>query len=184
MSNYIATWRDGFSVTWRNLTWNEYRHFKSRYDKSPFQEPMDIALDIYEAVLINGPDPKFVPAGIPGFICKQQLVNNPFSGRYEDIAIALDMSRQAVTGNYLLSAKALIASTLNYKPEEVDGWDAATFFLRLAQTEIASGRTFDPVNPKVLKDSNGKPVPPKIKTKPLSSTQIKAIERSRERAKG
>jgi len=132
--------------------------------------------------LIDGPDPKFVPAGIPGYICKQQLLNNPFSGRYEDIAPAVELSRKVVSTNYLLSAKALIAATLNYKPEEIDNWDPNTFFLRLAQTEIACGRTFDPVNPRILKDSKGNPVPPSIKN-PLTPAQQKALDRTKERAR-
>lgn len=182
MSQYYAKWKSGFSVIWRNLTWNEYRKFKSVYDRSPFQEPMDVALEIYKTVLVDGPDPIGVPAGIPGYICKQQMLNNPFSGRYEDIASAIELSRRAVTGNYLLSAKALIAATLHYKPEELDNWDPNTFFLRLAQTEVACGRTFDPIDPLALKDSKGNPVPPSIKN-PLSPTQLKALERTKERAR-
>lgn len=181
MSHYVARWRDGFEVVWRNLTWGEYRGFRQRYEQSPFQEPMDVALAIYETVRVEGPDPKFVPAGIPGYICKQQMLNNPFSGRFEDVAPAMEMARRIVTGDYLLSAKALIAATLNYRPEEIDSWDPNTFFLRLAQTEIANGRTFDPVDPRALKDSTGKPVPPKIK-KNLSPTQQKALDRTRDRA--
>jgi hypothetical protein len=143
---------------------------------------MSVAMDVYKTVLIDGPDPKFVPAGIPGYICKQQLLNNPFSGRYEDIAPAVELSRKVVSTNYLLSAKALIAATLNYKPEEIDNWDPNTFFLRLAQTEIACGRTFDPVNPRILKDSKGNPVPPSIKN-PLTPAQQKALDRTKERAR-
>lgn len=182
MSQYIARWGE-YVVAWRNLTYGEYRKFKPRYESSPFQEPMEIALDIYSLVRIEGPTPQFISAGILSFICKQQMLNNPFSGKYEDIETAIDMARRVVTGDYLLSAKALIAATLNYKPEEIDSWDANTFFIRLAQTEVANGRTFDPVNPNVLKDSKGNPVAPKIK-KSLSSTQQKALDRVRSQSKG
>jgi hypothetical protein len=178
MSTYQAVWRDGFQVIWRNLTWSEYQRFRKQYEQSTFEEPMEIALDIYRAVCIKGPDPNFVPAGIPGFICKQQMISNPFSGLYEDIAPAVEMARKIVTNDYLLSAKALIASTLNYRPEEIDNWDPNTFFVRLAQTEVANGRTFDPVDPKVLKDSKGRPIPPNIK-KNLSPTQQKALDRAK-----
>lgn len=183
MSQYIAQWRDGFQVVWRNLTWKEYREFKSRYENSPFSEPMDVALDIYRTVYIKGPDPKFVPAGIPGFICKQQMQSNPFSGRFEDIAPAIQIARNVVTSDYLLSAKALVASILNYKPEEIDNWDPNTFFLRLAQAEVASGRTFDPVDPKASKDIKGNPAPQKIKRN-LSPTQKLAIDRTKQERGG
>lgn len=185
MSQYVAQWRDGFQVVWRNLTWKEYREFKSRFENSPFAEPMDVALDIYQAVYIKGPDPKFVPAGIPGFICKQQMVNNPFSGRYEDIAPAVEMSRRVVTGDYMLSAKALIAASLNYKPEEIDNWDPNIFFIRLAQAEVATGRTFDPVDPKVSKDTKGNSATQKLQKKPLSQSQQLALDRTKqERGRG
>lgn len=181
MSQYYAKWQDGHTVIWRNLTWKEYNKFRSKYEQSRFQEPLDVAMEIYSTVLIDGPDVKFVPAGIPCYVCKHQMLNNPFSGRYEDIAPAIDLSRRMVKENYLLSAKSLIASTLNYKIEEIDNWDPNTFFLRLAQTEIAHGRTFDPVNPKTLKDSKGNPVP-SIKPS-LSPTQKKAVERTKDKAR-
>lgn len=178
MSQYIAQWKDGFIVQWRNLTWSEYRGFKRRLDVSIFDEPMDIALDIYKIVRIDGPDPRFVPAGIPGYICKQQMVNNPFSGRFGDIHSAIEMARKTVTGDYLLSAKAIIAATLNYKPEEIDNWDPNIFFVRLAQAEVASGRTFEPVNPEAPKTSSTIPDQFKLK-KNLSTTQVKALDRTR-----
>lgn len=180
MSQYNAVWRDGFQVVWRNLTWSEYRGFRAAYESSPFQEPMDVALDIYKTVYLKGPDPKYVPAGIPAFICKQQMVNSPFSGMFEDVSSALEKARRLVTGDYLLSAKAIIASTLNYRPEEIDQWDANMFFLRMAQAEIASGRTFDPVNPLATKAMQGKEASNK-QHKPLSSAQQKAMDRAKQR---
>jgi hypothetical protein len=185
VSQYVAKWRDGYQVVWRNLTWAEYKRFKDLYAESPFAEPMDVALNIYQLVYIKGPDPKIVPAGIAAFITKQQMHNNPYSGRYEDIAPAVAMARQIVMSDYLLSAKALIASTLNYRPEEIENWDPNTFFLRLAQAEVASGRTFDPVDPKAPKDTKGQPIPQKKPHRPLTQAQQQAIERTREaRIKG
>lgn len=177
MSKYIAQWGDGFKVIWRNLTWAEYRSFKQRYDQSPFAEPMDVALDIYKLVHTTGPDPKFVPAGIPGYICRQQMQNNPYSGRYEDIAPAVKLARQVVTSNYLLSAKAMIASALNYRPEEIDNWDPNTFFIRLAQAEIATGRNFDPVDPKAPAQLES---PTKSTKRPLTTAQQKALKRTKD----
>lgn len=179
MAHYSAQWKDGFEVLWRNLTWGEYRRFKQRYEQSPFEEPMDIALDIYRTVYVKGPDPDFIPAGILGYICKQQMINNPFSGRFEDINPAIEMARRIVTGDYLLSAKALISASLHYKLEEIDSWDPNTFFLRLAQTEIINGRTFDPVDPRA-KTLN---TPPPKPQRNLSPTQQKAIARARERGR-
>ncbi len=178
MSQYFAQWRDGYQVVWRNLTWAEYKKFQTRYEESPFQEPMDVALDIYRLVYIKGPDPDFVPAGIPSYICKQQMLNNPFSGRYEDLVPAVEMARQLVNRNYLVAAKGIIASTLNYTIEQVESWDPNTFFLRLAQTELTTGRTFDLVDPKAPKDAKGNPI--KKPHRPLTQAQQAAIDRTRE----
>lgn len=179
MSQYIAQWRDGYQVVWRNLTWAEYRKYRQRYEESPFEEPMDVSLEIYRLVYIKGPDPDFVPAGIAGYICKQQMLNNPFSGRYDDIAPAVSMARQVVGNDYLMSAKALIATTLNYKVEDIDSWDPNKFFIRLAQAEISTGRTFDPVDPNAPKDAKGHPIPKKP-NRPLTQAQKAALDRTRE----
>jgi hypothetical protein len=177
---YVARWPDGFQVQWRNLTWKEYKTFKYRYDRSIFSKPMDIAMDIYKQVYINGPHPTYVPAGIPLFICTQQMQNNPFSGRYEDLAPALRLARNVVANDYLLSAKAMIAVTLNYKPEEMDNWDPNTFFERLAQAEIATGKNFELVDPRATTTN----APPQTIKKPLTTAQQKAIERTKERGRG
>lgn len=185
MSKYFASWREGLEVVWRNLTWAEYKTFKDNYEQSPFEEPMEVALGIYATVYLQGPDPKYVPAGIAAYICKQQMISNPYSGRYEDIAPALELARRVVTGDYLLSAKALISSTFNYKLEEIDSWDPNKFFLRLAQTEVVTGRSFEPMDPKAPKDASGNPIQQKKKHKPLTLAQQNALDRTREaRAKG
>lgn len=179
MSKYIATWPDGFTVTWRNLTWREYRKFRQAFDTTIFAEPMKLALEIYRTVYLDGPDANHVPAGIPAFICKQQMINNPFGGKFSDISQAVRLARQVVNGDYLLFAKAIIASALNYKIEEIDHWDPNTFFLRLAQAEVAIGRTIDPTNPNVTN-----PEAQKAKRHNLSPAQQKAINRTKERDRG
>ena len=179
MSKYIATWPSGFTVMWRNLTWVEYRRFHAAFEMSPFVEPMKLALEIYKTVYIDGPDVNSVPAGIPAFICKQQMINNPFGGSFADLSQAIGLARQAVNGDYLLLAKGIIASTLHYKIEEIDQWDPNTFFIRLAQAEVATGRTINPVNPSIQQSQQAQ----KAK-RPLSSTQQKAADRTKERDRG
>lgn len=181
MAQFIAQWSDGFTVRWRNLTKAEYKQFRQAYETSKFVEPMSVVLQLYETVLQDGPDPRFVPAGIPAFIAKHQLVDNPFSGQYEHVVPAINMARQVVQNDYMMAATALIASTLNYKPEEIEQWDPNTFFLRLAQTEIAIGRPFEPVDPKTPKDARGNPISDKKVKKPLTPIQEKVIARRRER---
>lgn len=179
MAHFEAQWGDGYRVRWRNLTKIEYTRFKRAFDSSRFSEPMAVANELYATVLQDGPDPRYVSAGISAYIAKHELLNNPFSGRYEDIAPAIEMARRVVTGDYLLAASAIISATLNYKPEEIEQWDPNTFFIRLAQAEIANGRTFDPVDPRIKKDAKGNPQK-KIK-KPLTTAQEKVIARTRDR---
>lgn len=182
MSTYYAQWPDGFEVTWRNLTWAEYRKFKDAFESSPFSEPMDVSLDIYELVRIKGPVPKAVPAGIAAFICKQQMINNPFSGRYKEVTAALEMARRVVVSDYLLSTKAIVASTFNYTLEEIDTWDVDKFFVRLAQAEIINGKPLEPQDPTIPKDSKGKPI--KLIKRTLTPAQQKAIDRSKQDRSG
>src|SRR5271163_1921202 len=111
MSKFVARWADGFVVVWRNLTWAEYKALKPRIDNSPFVEPMDIAMDVYRLVLIEGPDPRFVPAGMAAFVFKHQTIDNPFNGKFKDIDLALTLSRNMVMGDYLLAARGIIAHT-------------------------------------------------------------------------
>lgn len=181
MAQFVAQWPDGFIVRWRNLNKAEYKQFRTAYETSRFAEPIDVALELYQTVLQEGPDPKHVPAGIPAFIAKHQLVDNPYSGQYEHVQPAINMARHMVQNDYLMAATALIASTLNYRPEEIEQWDPNTFFIRLAQTEIALGRPFEPVDPKAPKDARGNPINDKKIKKPLTDTQRKAIARSRDR---
>lgn len=141
---------------------------------------MHIALAIYQLVCIQGPDYKFVPAGIPAYICKQQLLNNPFSGKFEDIAPAISMARKLVTGDYLLSATGLIASVLNYKPEEIENWDPNIFFIRLAQAELATGRSFEPVDPRATYKAPDSRKPTK---RPPSESQQRVMDRVKERGR-
>lgn len=190
MAQFYAQWQDGFEAIWRNLTWAEYKQYKDKFENSQFLEPMNLALEVYRLVLVEGPDPATVPAGIPAYVLKHQMLNNPFSGRYDDVANALVLSRKAVTGSYLESAKGMIAHALHYKPEEIDQWGPDKFFLRLAQAEIALGRTFDPVDPNAKKKKRGQaakddPEVQQILKKELTPAQKIALERTkRDRAGG
>lgn len=179
MSQYFAQWRDGYQVVWRDLTWSEYKLFKLRYDQSPFLHPMDLSMDMYRTLLVKGPDPKVVPSGIPAYICNQQMKGNPFSGDFRDISNALALSRQAVQSNFLISAKGMIASILHYRVEEMDNWDPTTFFIRLAQAELASGRNFQPLDPRTVEPTDPNYRPKKQYT--LNSAQQKALDRVKNR---
>jgi hypothetical protein len=147
MTRYTATWPDGFTVIWRNLTWAEYKEFKPLLDNSIFQSPAALSIKVYRACLIDGPTPEIVPAGIADFIAKQQMVNNPFCGEFAVLTNYLRAARTVLASNYLMGAKALIAHTFNYKFEEIDAWDVDMFFLRLAQAELVSQRITSPVDP-------------------------------------
>jgi hypothetical protein len=167
VTRYQAIWPDGYRVVWRNLTWAEYRGFPLA---SRLKNPMDLYMGIYRVCRIEGPLPEVVPAGIVDWIGRQQTQGNPFSGQYADISRSLELARGIVQGNYLLSAKALIAAAFHYKPEEIDAWDADTFFVRLSQAELVLGRQLNPADP------NAKAKP---KTK-LSGREL-ARKRMRER---
>lgn len=158
MATYRAIWSDGTSVTWRDLTYKEYRALRPSWEVV-YPEDLGIidcawALDVYKTCLEIGPDPDFVPFGIVQFVAQHQLIDNPFSGQFKGLQQAITAARDRVSHNYMLVAKALISSAFHYKMEEIDEWPADIFFTRLAQTEILFGQVG------TLVDPNAKPEPP------------------------
>lgn len=172
MTQYIARWASGFSVRWRALTWAEYRQFKQR----ALLRPIGVDSDIYRAVVLEGPPLDDCPAGIASYIAKHVLAGNPFSGRFEDVAKSLIEKRAAIEQNYLLSAKAMISHLLHCSFEEIDKWDADTFFMRLAQAEFIAGKQLQPADPK-SKTDDPKQKRPK---RPLNSAQSLVVNRVNE----
>src|ERR1700758_511810 len=123
----------GYQVTWRNLTWKEFRTLLPLKERSSFQYPMDLAMQVYELCRVEGPVPPVVPAGIAIHICQQQMANNPFGGDIDAIRQGLSLGRMAVEKNWLIAAKAMISSALHVPIQAIDDWDADQFFVRLAQ---------------------------------------------------
>jgi len=150
---YQATWPDGYTVKWRNLTWAEYRRIEPSYlgASSRFSYPMGAYLDVYKLVMLDGPLPQFVPAGIVAYVAIQQLSTNPFNGTYDDIKGQLYLSRQRLESSYLETAKCLIAAAFKYRFEEMEDWDPITFFDMLARAEKVLGRLAEPNNPNEVK---------------------------------
>jgi hypothetical protein len=177
-TQYIAAWKSGASVRWRGVSGSEYRQFTQNLS---YQSPLEVYIDLYRAVLLDGPDVEEAPAGIVEFIGKSMLETNPFSGRYDYIKFALDSSRQNQT--YMEHGKALIAGLFRYTFEEIDSWDADTFFDRLAKAEFIAGKQLEPEDPKAAeaaaasaKNPRGQP-PPRRPKKPLTAGQQLALER-------
>jgi hypothetical protein len=137
---YVAGWKSGMAVSWRAISWAEYRQFAQSMEH---KLPMEVYIDLYRAVLLDGPDITEAPAGIVEFVGKAMLERNPFGGSYDDIKNAVDAKRN--TQDFLENAKTLIAGLFRYTFEEIDTWDADTFFDRYAKAEFLSGKQLDPV---------------------------------------
>ena len=141
-TEYIAAWKSGIALRWRSLTWSEYRQFKQQLT---YSSPVEVYIDLYRAVLLEGPDVVDAPAGIVDFVGRSMLETNPFGGEYADIAHALAAKRSVMS--YLDTARALVAGLFHYSFEDIDTWDADTFFMRVAQAEFLAGRPLDPEDP-------------------------------------
>lgn len=138
---YRASWPSGVCVIWRSLTWKEYRALSSLPvgDQARY-------IAVYRQVLIAGPPAEKVPAGIAVWIGRYELENNPFSGNLKPIQV--QRKKSAAWGqSYLNASRAIVAWAFGYKFEELDEWDANTFFNRLAQAEYIFGKPFDPQDP-------------------------------------
>lgn len=177
MVQFAAIWADGIQVTWRALSWSEYRKFRERM----LRAPMGASLDIYQTVVVDGPELDQLPAGIARFIADHVLVQNPFSGRYKDVKRSLDLARQKQADTFLISAKALVCHMLHYKVEEIEAWDADTFFERLAMAEFIAGKRLETSDPEAKPDPTKKPKRPK---KALTGSQALALDRVRDARRG
>lgn len=139
-TQYVAGWKSGVAVSWRAITWAEYRQFTQ---SMTHKLPMEVYIDLYRAVLLEGPDITEAPAGVVEFVGKAMLARNPFGGQFDDIKHAVDLKRNSQ--DFLENAKTLIAGLFRYTFEEIDQWDADTFFDRYAKAEFLSGKQLDPV---------------------------------------
>lgn len=176
MQHFFAQWPSGRSVKWRSLTWAEFKKYESLL---LYNRPVDVYCDIYRTVVLEGPlledDPTSVaPAGIVEWVAKSLINNNPFGGSYEEVCYALDLKRGELKANYLLAAKAVIASIFRYTMEEIDQWDAEDFFERLAQAEYVTGRSLNPGNPE-------RKTKTRTHKKQLTSAQEQVIEQVQRR---
>lgn len=168
MPSRAAIWPSGTRVTWRGLTWGEYREVQAH--QGP---PAEKALEVYQKCLIEGPRPNEIPAGIMMWVYNYELENSPFSGSFQSLSLPLEKARAKVSGTYLLSAQAFIAAVFKLPFAEMDKWDAETFLTRLAQAEFVSGAPLNPVDPQA-QPAQKAPARPK---KPLTDGQKIALER-------
>src|SRR5271168_4813840 len=148
-----ATWPDGVRVTYRSLTWGEFREAQELIGP-----PAEKALGVYKLCVVDGPDVEHVPAGIMMWIYTAELAKSPFAGSFQALSRPLQQYRDKITGSYLLCAQALIASVFKIPFSDMDTWTSDIFFTRLAQAEFVSGVPLNPVDPTVPVDAKGKPV--------------------------
>lgn len=138
---YEGVWPSGVRVRFRALTLAE--HAKFSLDLRSGVPPVQVYLDLYEEVLVSGPVPDEVPAGIVVWIGRELLDRSCLSGEQQLIKQKLDQKRQAAR-NYLMAAKAFVAMVFHYKFEEMDSWDEDTLFERIALAELVLGRPLEP----------------------------------------
>jgi hypothetical protein len=174
MASYRATWPSGVSLSWRDLTWQEYEDICGTRELSDI--PPEISVAILETCVLDGPARETLTAGAGYFIANQQVSHNPFSGNAKCLIEILNDARNAVKSDYLLSAQAMVCNVFDYKIEEVKSWTPSKFFMRVAQAEVIVGEVLNPAPP---------PAPKQIpKEKPLNmrlSPQELAKKRHSER---
>jgi hypothetical protein len=145
MASYQATWPSGITISWRDLTWQEYEDICGTRDLSDI--PPEISVDILRTCVLSGPTESMITAGVGYFIAKHQIAHNPFSGDAICLIKTLQQARDAVNNDYLLSAQAMVANVFDYKIEELKTWTPSKFFLRVAQAEVIVGQQLNPAPP-------------------------------------
>jgi hypothetical protein len=181
MKAFSAYWPSGQAVRWRTLSWKEFDQFRRLQQANP-DSSMKVYLALYRAVVLEGPHSEDVTAGIVDYIGEFCLEQNPFNGRYEDLVSALEIKRASL--GYLGHARALVAGLFRYTFEEIDSWDADTFFERLTQAEFLAGRKIDPEDPNpapIPEKASGKTPPTPPPKKALTAAQQLTLERVRQR---
>jgi hypothetical protein len=157
---YSAIWvsqtntQECVSVHWRDLTLSEHQKFRASR-----KHPRIVFCDIYETCLVEGPTLDQVPAGIVAWIARQQLDQNPFSGKFVTIHNALGAARQRVGSSWFHAAKAVLASTFRYTFEEIEKWPPDLFFERVAQAELLTGVPLEPADPDQQPQDNMRQTP-------------------------
>jgi len=159
-------------VKWRDLNYSELQGFRQTREHSRI-----VFTRIYEACVVDGPSLDDIPAGIAVWIAKQQLEQNPFNGRYETIAPALEAARSKVTANWRKAACAVVAGTFRYSLEEIDSWPPDVFLERLAMAELLTGIPVNPADPKApQKQKPGKtparPAPGSSRSRPQAQSVV------------
>lgn len=178
MSIRAATWPSGTRIVWRGLSWGQYREVHSH--QGP---PAEKALKVYQYCVTEGLAPEQIPAGIMMWLYQYEMENSPFSGSFRAISGPLQKYREKITGTYLLSAQAFIASVFKIPFEKMDEWDTETFLTRLAQAEFVSGVPLNPVDPTTTaKGASGNKMETRRPKKPLTEVQQIALERHNDRS--
>ena len=176
MTKFFARWPSGREVVFRSLTWAEFQTFE-RALRHHRDRPMGVFCDIYRAVVLEGPPVADATAGVVEYVGQTLTAHNPFGGQYTDIKRAVDLKRTELQQDYLLAAKAVIASLFQISLAEINGWDAEQFFEYVAMAEFVSGRKLEPGAPEG-------PVAQKLPAQPkapLTSRQQLTLDRVRER---
>lgn len=177
-THYVAGWKSDIAVRWRAPTWSEFRQFQQAL---LMQSPMEVYFELYRVLLIEGLPVEDSPAGIVEFVGRTMMETNPFGGRLQDIEHAIAVKRNGQ--DFLENARTLVAGLFRYTFEEIDQWDADTFFDRFAKAEFLSQRELNPIRPPTEEQQAAdkkRPAPPRPK-KPMNASQQAVWERVQER---
>ena len=162
-------------VRWKRLSYAEYQKFRARIPAIPVKyltDPdrpsglmsllsgrvpsFDLYADVYEACVVVGPPIEEAPAGLVAWIAEQELFDNPYAGKFKDIARLLGNARNQVHASWMTCARAVVAGTFRYSFEEIDTWPPEVFFERVAQAEQLTGVPLNPADPKASPQKPGR----------------------------
>lgn len=148
---YQAVWASGVAIRFRMPTWAEFR--KAHASSA---QPAIRNLWVYRACVVEGPPPHLVPAGVVAWLGIELIDKNAFTGQFQLVNRHLQLSRQWLGNSFLEHARALVAGTFRYTFEEIDTWDAETFFKRFAQAEVLVGKRIDTQDPNLSEEERQK----------------------------
>lgn len=146
---WVAVWPNGKYVRFRAITLEQFDRYWKQIEEEPLKWPA--YLDLYRELLVDGPTPDTAAAGIVQFVGEFCLEQSGFVPKRENFNQSLYYARAAVNASPVKSVLPVLAATLHCSFSEMEKWDEATLFERIAQAEVILGKSLEVPDPALEK---------------------------------
>lgn len=148
---YTTSLPDGTAVSWRPLTWGEYRQLTANLniEEGPaiwhlYDAIAGLCFLDWDSPLVDSNLPKEeqlddFPAGVITCISEHILERTGFIPTRDLVQKQIDSARGRIQSDYYATGVAYICAAFHYRPHEVDEFTLEEFMNHLAMAEVALG---------------------------------------------